>query len=179
MQEVQRDHKHAKPKAMLSKSTFLFFDSSLSRTYYNILSALDCLPLLGCNHQLSQNQSHFKTCMRYSCPHAITDIYTGFHMPCTKHRDTWKVHSGRDTRSAPHAHVHRYHIWQREDHLWDHMFLPVIPMHSTVRSFLLPPLELLQCNTERAVSVPWGCTLQLMGQNNTAACSASAPGLKS
>lgn len=71
MREVQGDHKHAKPKAMLSKSTFLLFDSLLPRRYYNILSALDCLPLLGCNHQLSQKQSHFKTCMSYSCPHAI------------------------------------------------------------------------------------------------------------
>lgn len=53
------------------KSTFLLFDSSLPRRYYNILSALDCLPLLGCNHQLSQKRSHFKTCTRYRGPHAI------------------------------------------------------------------------------------------------------------
>ena len=52
----------------------LLFSSSLPRRYYNIRSALDCLPLLGCSHQLSQKQSHFKTCMRYSCPHAICTL---------------------------------------------------------------------------------------------------------
>lgn len=71
MSEVQRNHKYTKPKAVLSKSTFLLFDSSLPRRYYNILSALDYLALLGCNHQLSQKQSRFKTRMRFSCPHVI------------------------------------------------------------------------------------------------------------
>lgn len=50
-------------------------------------------------------------------------------------------------------------------------------MHRTVRYFQLPPLELLQRNGERTASAPLGCTLQLMGQNNAAARSAS--GLKS
>lgn len=95
----------------------------------------------------------------------------------TGHGDMWKVCSGRDAHSAPHARVHRYHTWQRYGHPQDSVFLLVSPIHTTVRYFQLPQLEPLQCNAECAASALLGCTLQLMGQNNTAACSAS--GLKS
>lgn len=107
VRKVQGDRKHAKPKAMLSKSTFLPFNSSLPRRYYDILSALDCLPLLGCNHQLSQKQSHFKTCLQYSCPQAIrTWITTHTYTCCTPNAfawDTGKVRRGRGEQSASHV----------------------------------------------------------------------------
>lgn len=121
MSEVQRNHKYTKPKAVLSKSTFLLFDSSLPRRYYNILSALDYLALLGCNHQLSQKQSHFKTRMRFSCPHVIctwTSTHT-FTCCATNAFTQGTEHTEGVQRQrcmlSPTCHVCRFHTWQRQD----------------------------------------------------------------
>lgn len=162
MSEVQGNHKYTKPKAMLSKSTFLLFDSSLPRRYYNILSALDCLVLLGCNHRLSQKQSHFKTRMRFSCPHVICTWTSTRTFTCCA------------TEEFTHRTEHTEGVqWQRC------MLSPTRPCmqvphlakvgppfgtacssqsspSTTVRYFQLPQLQLLQRNAERGAPVPCG-----------------------
>lgn len=154
---------------MLSKPIFLPFNSSFPRRYYDILSAWVAII----------NSPKTRATPKPATAALLSSAQGYQHeLPCAMCQPCPSGTQGRaESQAQPQVPVYTGTTSSRGDPQ-HHLFFPVNLTLSTTRYFCLPQPQLLHHDVECASSAPSGCKLELMGQNSTAVCNASAQGLK-